>query len=160
MKKRTITAIFDTHVAANQAMDKLIAAGFTNQQISMVATPETQRRYYSDTSASASVSMGAGVGAIIGGLTAVVTTPVGFAIAGPLLAVVAGTAVGAVGGGLLGALVELGMPEEQAQIFLKEIETGRILLAVECETEERAALARSILRQSSSPRHDIVAAAA
>jgi hypothetical protein len=59
---------------------------------------------------------------------------VGPLIAGGILAVtLGGAAAGAAAGGLLGALAEMGVPEEEARYYHGEYEAGRILVTVRAD---------------------------
>lgn len=144
----TVSAAYETHTAANRAIRDLVAAGFDHSAISVVMTKSTRDRYYSRDSAA---GWGAGVGAVVGGLAALAAAPVTFFAVGPLVAVLGGSLFGAAGGGLLGALVDLGMPEEQARIMADQLESGAVLVAVHAESDQRAAQAETILSNVESP---------
>ncbi len=148
--KRTVVAIYETHSAANQAMDKLLAAGFDSQSISLVMSKETRERHYAGGDSAA--AWGAGAGGIVGGLTGIaMAPPLGLFVAGPLLAILSATALGAAGGGLIGALVDLGVPSDQAKSYEAQLaQRGSVLVAVETESSARADEAERILASLSS----------
>ena len=72
------------------------------------------------------------VGAIIGGLTlvgSVLLPGVGLLVAGPLVGALAGGAIGTAAGGFVGALVGLGIPENEAKYYQDSIQTrGNVLV--------------------------------
>jgi uncharacterized membrane protein len=47
-----------------------------------------------------------------------------------LAAELGGVAIGAAAGGLLGALISIGIPEEEAHYYKKELEAGRTVITV------------------------------
>lgn len=148
--KRTITAIYETHTAANQVLDKLLNAGFDAGSISVMMSKATHERFY--TTGEATAAWGAGIGAVLGGLTALaVAPPFGLFVAGPLLTILGGTAVGAAGGGLLGGLLGLGVPEDEARRFERQLEQGGVVLAVETEGKDRALEAERIMLNTQAP---------
>lgn len=77
---------------------------------------------------------GAIIGAIIGGLTlvgSVLLPGVGLLVAGPLVGALTGGAIGTAAGGLVGALVGLGIPENEAKYYQDSIQTrGNVLVVV------------------------------
>lgn len=142
---QTITAMYETHVAANQAINRLIDAGFDRDAISLAMSDATRSRYYDpEDPAEEGVAWGVGLGAIVGALVAVAAAPALY-VTGPLAVVLSGAAVGAGGGGLLGALVSLGLPEERARVFTERIEAGGVLVAVKASDEASAKRAEHLL---------------
>jgi uncharacterized protein (TIGR02271 family) len=53
--------------------------------------------------------------------------------AGPLIAVLTGASVGAVAGGLIGALTDIGVPEEEASYYAEGVRRGGTLVTVRAE---------------------------
>jgi uncharacterized membrane protein len=49
----------------------------------------------------------------------------------------AGAGIGAAAGGLIGALSDLGLPEEETNVYAEGIKRGGILVMVQTEDEER-----------------------
>lgn len=135
-----ITGVFSSRVAAEQAIDDLIQAGFSTDDISLLMSDTTQGREFgiktstkAPEGAAAGAAIGGTLGAIAAGLAAIASISVpGFAIvaAGPLVAALTGLGAGAAAGGVTGALVGLGIPEHEARFFNEELERGRILVGV------------------------------
>jgi hypothetical protein len=88
-----------------------------------------------------SVAVGAGVGAAVTGLAALLVGAVAFAIpgVGPVLAMgpLAAALTAAVGGGLVGGLAGLlvseGVPAEDADVYAERVRAGAYLVLVQCE---------------------------
>lgn len=145
---KTIVALFDDFDDAQQAVRELEAAGFRRDDISVVAKDADQR--YSrelkttgtDDERGTKAGSGAATGAVVGGLLGggggllvglglLVIPGIGPVIAaGPIAAMLAGAAVGAGAGGLLGALVGLGVPEEEAHTYAEGVRRGGTLVTV------------------------------
>src|SRR3954467_131177 len=98
--------IFDTVDAARRAVHGLHQAGFTNEHITVVCSDETKERYFSEfehqdpagTYTPAATIAGGTIGALLGGLTVVVsaiaTGGVALWAAGPITAWAGGVAGG------------------------------------------------------------------
>lgn len=152
--KRTVSAVYESNVEANQAIQNLIDAGIPHNRVSTLMSKETRMRYYPETSSSGEAAgWGAGIGAVIGGLIAVASlgVPGGIFVAGPFAALVGGAAAGALGGGLVGALVGLGVPEDRAKTYEERIQRGGIVVAAEVPTQREAELAEDALLRAGGP---------
>ena len=105
----------------------------------------------SDTSATAK---GAVTGAVVGGGAGLAASLAGLAIpgigpiiaAGPIVATLAGAGTGAVAGGLIGGLVDIGVPEDDAQYYAESVRRGGALVTVRAD-ESRADEVTAILRR-------------
>ena len=152
---KTVVGVFHSQDKADAAVLDLNAAGFSYEQIGVVARSDVDSGDWSDpTNRDASAAeegavAGAAVGAGVGGLWALgiaagFIPAIGPVVAGGILAsLLASAALGAATGGLIGALVGLGIPEEDAQYYEEEFRSGRILVTV--RAGNRAAEAREIL---------------
>lgn len=154
--KRTVSTIFNTHIEANKAMTRLLAAGFGEKDISLVMSHDTRTHYYPEDATAESMGWAAGLGAIAGSLIGIAAAPpFGLVVAGPLVGMlggaVGGAAVGAASGGLVGALVETGLPEERAMEYEQRLGGGGILVAVQVDTKEDAENAERILETTGLP---------
>jgi uncharacterized protein (TIGR02271 family) len=67
--------------------------------------------------------------------------------AGPLAAALAGAGIGAVTGGIIGALVDLGIPEESAEIYAESVRRGNALVAAQVE-DQRVDEATRIMKRT------------
>jgi hypothetical protein len=154
---RTVVGMFETRDAAEDAINRLQAAGFTRDQIGVAmrdhreSADVAERTGADDLSgegATAGAVSGAGVGALIGLALAgssVVLPGIGpVLIGGPLVAGLTGAGVGAVSGGLIGGLIGAGIPEHEAKEYASRIESGHILVSVQCD-EALVPRARQIL---------------
>ncbi len=152
--KRLTVGLFSNKQAAGEAVSELNAADYTDK-ISLIVKDENDgevraHQVKQNVSGSATV-VGAATGAALGALGAIlaVATPVVVAgvgallVGGPISALI-GAAVGGVTGALVAALVDLGLPEEQARMYQHRIFAGAVLVAVttgvEDEQEVRAVL--------------------
>lgn len=147
--RTTLVGVFDTKSYAQDAVKDLVEAGFGDDQIGIVArdaerataesAADPNRASASDARASnvaagatAGVATGAGVGALWAvGIAAGLLPAIGPVIAGGVLAaVLASAAGGAAIAGIVGALVGLGIPEEEARFYESEFQAGRTLVTV------------------------------
>lgn len=141
---------FGTEDEAVDAIRRLQSAGFTNDQVSVIARDKNVSRQVADdtgTEAEEGAVTGAvaggvlaGVAALVAGASAVAIPGVGLAIGGPIAAAIAGAA----GGGLIGGLVGMGIPEEEAKVYNERLEQGDIIVTVVAGARE--AEAREILQ--------------
>jgi hypothetical protein len=148
---RTVTHLFDDYAQAQRAVAALEQAGFSSSEISLVS------RYRSDGSLADEAS-GAAKGATVGGLAGagtgllaalgVIAIPgIGpLVAAGVLATTLTAAAAGGVAGGIIGALVDYGMSEEDAHVYSEAVRRGGSLVSVRAD-DARAAKAEHILNQ-------------
>ena len=155
--RETVVGVFHTHREAQQAVNRLKDAGFDDDQIGL-ASQDQEGTYAEQTEgnmaeegAVAGAATGLGAGALWGlGIVAGALPAIGPVIAGGALAAIAASAAGtAAAGGLIGALVGLGIPEEEADYYHREFESGRTIVTVKSGTA-RYAEARRILDGSNA----------
>jgi uncharacterized protein (TIGR02271 family) len=156
--RKTAIAIFNDRAEAQRAIAELKRAGFSDNEIGVTARGgDTDGGHTLDTGkgethakqgAIAGVSAGAGVGALWGlGILAGVLPAIGPAIAGgTLAAILSSAAAGAATAGLAGALIGLGIPEEEAEYYDQEFRAGRIVVTV--QADGRLAEAQAILQRN------------
>jgi len=141
--RETIVAVFHNRGDAQKAVRELKAAGFLDSEIGMIARDERGATTTSTgdsaddgtmaaEGAAVGVATGAGVGALWAlGIAAQVLPAIGPVIAGGLLtAVLASAAGGAAAAGLIGALIGLGISEEDAKYYEGEVKSGRTVVTV------------------------------
>ena len=144
-----IAAFADPH-EARQCIDDLRSAGFSEDEIGVVAPKDLalDREEVAEHSMVAEGSVvgafaGAGLGSLWGIAMAVGLLPViGPIVAGGLLAsVVVTAATGAALGSLAGALVGLGVPEEEAARYEQKLHEGHVVVTVKPHSRGSEALA-------------------
>lgn len=155
-----VTATFKTRAAAEDAVDQLIAAGFFQEDISLLVTDTTRGTSFAITSGDKSQSYeatGAEAGGAFGAITALLIAAsiipsggLGLVAIGPLAATFVGLGAGGLAGGLVGALVGAGIPEHEAKVFEKDVRGGNILLAVACDNKDEVKLAEKTLKDTNA----------
>jgi hypothetical protein len=157
----TVAGVFDEPGHAEMALNELKNAGFTPEQVSVLAkdSGETQSMVERSDMAGAETT-GAGTGALLGGITggivgwlvgigALAIPGIGPVIAaGALATTLGGAAIGAVAGGLIGALVGMGIPEEDARGYETHVRQGHILITAQASTGQQAQAARAAFERN------------
>ncbi len=148
-----VTALFTDRDEAERAFNALTERGYNADDINVVMSEETQKRYFvsgEQTELGTKAAKGAGIGGAIGGTvgaiaaaiaavgTSLVVPGLGLVVAGPMAAALAGAGAGGVTGGLVGALIGAGIPEERVKHYEEGIKSGGILLGVQPRTDEDA----------------------
>jgi len=152
-----VTGIFTTRADATRAVQMLEERGFHDREISLLMSDSVGEEFKIEDSSkmpeglAAGAAAGGALGALIAGLTAVgtIATGGGLLIAGPLVAILAGGGAGAGVGGLIGGLAGAGMTEYEAKLFASELEDGKILVAVQCSTDERKETVEEVFKVTS-----------
>jgi hypothetical protein len=147
----TVTHLFDDYGRAQEAVRALEAAGFTSDEVSIASRVRDNNELVDDATGAAT---GASVGAMAGAGTGLLTALGVMAIpglgplvaAGVLATTLAGAATGAAAGGLLGALADYGVSEEDAHVYSEGVRRGGTLVSVRVP-EERADMARDIMNR-------------
>lgn len=158
-KNTAAFGIFPTRTSAEAAVDRLTAAGFSNQDVSVLMSDKTGSKDFAaekNTKAPEGTATGAGVGGTIGGTLGLLAGIGALAIpgvgpliaAGPIMGALAGLGVGGAVGGLVGALVGMGIPEYEAKRYEGRVKDGGVLLSVHCDSSEEVAKAKDILKAS------------
>jgi hypothetical protein len=158
-KNTAVFGIYKSSVQAEHAVDRMIAAGFSNNGIS-VLLPDNQsskefaheKNTKAPEGATAGVTTGGVVGGVLGllaGIGALAIPGLGpFIAAGPIMGALAGLGVGGAVGGLIGALVGMGLPEYEAKRYEGRVKDGGVLLSVHCDTSEEVSRAKDLLKQT------------
>jgi uncharacterized protein (TIGR02271 family) len=138
---KTVIGLFDRMDEARQVVQELIDHGFQGDDISFVSRQDgeyvtqrgDERTSGAAVGAGAAASLG-GVGGLLVGLGALAIPGIGPVIAaGPLATVLAGAGIGGAAGGIIGALTDLGVPEEEAHYYAEGVRRGGILVAVDTD---------------------------
>ena len=153
-----MTGQFNDKESLENAYKSLRDKGLSDDQINVIMSDETRKKYYANDETSelgTKAAEGTGVGsmiggtlgAIIGGIAAIGTNLVlpgiGLVVWGPVAAALAGAGAGGLTGGLVGALVGWGIPEDRAKIYEQGIKEGGTVLGVQPRNAEEAAALRS-----------------
>ncbi len=92
------------------------------------------------------------VGGLLGAAAALLIPGIGPAVAGGILVTtLGGVALGAVTGGLLSVFSDMGIPEDEAHVYRRELEAGHMLVTVQTELE-RSQQAMEIMRRNGAMR--------
>ena len=149
--------VFSTIEAADRAVDRLVKAGFTSDQISVVCSNHAIEAHFhrfeheqpAGSHTRTAATIGGAIGAALGGLTvligAVSTGGLGLLAAGGLAAW-----TGGIVGGFVGAMTTRGIEPELANYYDQAVTAGKILVAAEDHTEaqrQRLGLAERILSE-------------
>ena len=140
---------------AAQVADRLKAAGFTSNDISVLMPDTAGTKEFAianETKAPEGAATGAGTGALLGGglgwmagIGALAIPGLGPLIAaGPIMAALTGAAVGGTIGGLTGALIGLGIPEYEAKRYEGKVKGGHALISVHSEDSAETERAKKI----------------
>src|SRR5712671_1850917 len=140
----TITRVYDTYSHANRVVTELESSGIPSKDISLVANKYVSDKYANVEEASPAAT-GAGVGAAIGGgagllagLGLLAIPGLGPVVAAGWLASTAALAVaGGATGGLIGALTQSGVSEEDANVYAEGVRRGGTLVTARVPDAER-----------------------
>ncbi len=166
---KTVVGIFDSMNQAESAVRALESAGISRDDVSVVAnknttasgsgtgtgTGQTTGSDTPTTTDTGHVATDAGIGAALGGVGGLLLAFAGLAVpgigpilaAGPIIAALGGAGIGAVAGGVIGALTEAGIPEDEAHYYAEGVRRGQVLVTVHTD-ESHAEQARQVLDSS------------
>ena len=136
MTQSTIAVgVFSEYAQARQAIDELRRAGFSEDEIGFLTRASTTDEAEPDSATAARAATGAVEGGVVGGtigaIASLLIPGIGPAIAGGiLLATLGGAAVGAAAGSIIASLTGMGVPEEEAHFYQRELEAGRTIVTV------------------------------
>src|ERR1700728_4395936 len=158
-KKTSVLGIYNTRESVERAVDTFLKSGFTTSDVSVLLPENLGGKpiaTHKDTKAPEGATAGGGAGAVVGGtlgllagIGALAIPGLGpFIAAGPIMAALAGLGGGGAVGGIIGALVGMGIPEYDAKRYEGHIKAGGVLLSVHCETTEKIARAKDLLKHT------------
>ena len=158
-KKTAVFGIYKSATQAEQTVDRLLKAGFRNDDISVLLQDRNSSKEFAhekNTKAPEGTATGATTGGVVGGtlgllagIGALAIPGVGpFIAAGPIMGALAGLGVGGAVGGFIGALVGMGIPEYEAKRYEGRIKEGGVLLSVHCDTSDEIKRAKDLLKQT------------
>jgi hypothetical protein len=158
-KNTAVFGIYPTYVSVESGVQALQAAGFRNEDISVLMPENVGSKDFAHekgTKAPEGAATGAGAGAVVGGALGVLAG-IGllavpglgpFIAAGPIMAGLAGLGVGGVVGGVTGALIGMGIPEYVAKRYEGRVKEGGILLSIHSDSSEWTKRAKEILERT------------
>ncbi|MGM0904049.1 MAG: general stress protein [Bacillota bacterium] len=139
-----IVGIYDSEAKAVQAVEELKKQGYAQEDISMITNNKEMLEKLGIEEPTRSkmnegAKTGAATGSLIGGLAGLLAGFGAFTIpgigpilaAGPIAAAFVGGSAGIGIGGITGALIGLGIPEEEANRYEQEMQKEKILVIVE-----------------------------
>jgi hypothetical protein len=158
MAGKSVFCLARDEAQAITIVDNLRAAGFSNNDISVLLPDKGSTREFSHekgTKAPEGAATGAGTGGVLGGalgwlagIGALAIPGLGpFIAAGPIMAALSGAAVGAAAGGLIGTLVGMGIPEFEAKRYEGRLREGRILISVHSDNSDQTKRAKEIFER-------------
>jgi hypothetical protein len=156
---KAVFGLVDSEGQAERIVDSLKAAGFSNNDISVLFPDKSGTRDFAHeqhTKAPEGAAAGASTGGVLGGvfgwlvgIGSLAIPGVGpFIAAGPIMAALAGAGVGAAVGGLSGALIGLGIPEYEAKRYEGKIKERNILISVHSENSDEVKRAKEIFERT------------
>lgn len=156
--ERAVFGIVRSETQAQTVVQRLKAAGFAPNDVSVLFADQTGTRDFAHeqaTKAPEGAATGAATGGVLGGvagwLVGIGTLAIPglgpFVAAGPILAAMSGAAAGAAVGGLSGALIGMGIPEYEAKQYEGKLKEGNVLISVHTEDSEDRRVAKEILEQ-------------
>ncbi len=158
-KNTAAYGIYQSRSAAESAVDQLLAAGFRNEDISVLLQDNAGTKDFAhekDTKAPEGTTTGVLTGGAIGGtlgllagIGALAIPGLGpFIAAGPIMGTLAGLGTGGAVGGLIGALIGMGIPEYEAKRYEGRVKEGGILLSVHCDSSDWVSKAKDLLKRT------------
>ena len=158
-KNTSVFGIYSSASSAEQAASSLVAAGFRNDDISVLLPDQTssrelgtERNTKAPEGAATGVAAGGALGGTLGllaGIGALAIPGLGpFIAAGPIVGALAGLGAGGAVGGFAGALIGMGIPEYEAKRYEGRVQDGGVLLSVHTGSSDRVTLAKDILERS------------
>lgn len=163
MDAATSVALFDHFAEAHSAVDDLIRSGIANDKIALLSNnaagdhpqalsnPAFGRPDDEEPEAPKSIGAGAGIGAGMGGVMGFLVGALTLAIPGigPVVAAgiwtttAAGAGLGAIAGGILSALNERGISEEDAKLYCEGLRRGGTLVTVHADKDQIESIAKT-----------------
>ena len=158
-KNTAVYGIYNTRSTAEQAVDRMLAAGFRKEDISVLMADNQGSKDFAHEKATKApegaatgVVTGGAIGGTLGllaGIGALAIPGLGpFIAAGPIMGALAGLGSGAAVGGLIGSLVGMGIPEYEAKRYEGRIKEGGVLLSVHCDNSDWVKRAKEVLKQT------------
>src|SRR5688572_29210003 len=145
---RVYPGLYDRYDDATRAVADLRAAGVPPEDISLIASNPDDPRYEPVRSEPTPAGTGARIGSVLGGGAGLLTGLGLMAIpgvgpvvaAGWLVATLAGAAAGAATGGVLGALTQSGISDDDAQVYAEGLRRGGAVVSARVADQDASRL--------------------
>jgi hypothetical protein len=158
-KNTAVYGIYPSRERTEETVDRLLAAGFRNEDISVLFQDNVGTKDFAHEKATKApegtttgVVAGGAIGGTLGllaGIGALAIPGIGpFIAAGPIMTTLAGIGSGGVVGGIIGALVGMGIPEYEAKRYAGRVKEGGILLSVHSDNSDWTGKAKDILKET------------
>lgn len=148
---KSVIGVFDSRHNAEQAVKALRTQGFTTEEINIVSKKNNQQRGQNDGYFEDDVSDGTLTGGTIGGIGGLLLGAGALAIpgVGPIVAAgpIAAALSGVVAGGIVGGLIDWGIPAEAGKRYEQHVVQGGILTIIRSDAT-KANQAAQVLRQN------------
>ncbi len=150
-----VVGTFSSRDSAQACIDELRSEGFSSSKVSVVARDDSGRGGGGGGEGSRDTGMGgAATGGLIGGAAGLLAGIGALAIPGlgPIVAAgpIAATLTGAVGGGLIGGLVDMGIPADRSQFYEGQVRSGKVLAVVDAPSDKVDRAAQIMRRHGAS----------
>ena len=158
-----VSGIYYDRESADRAYQAARERGYGDDDINVLMSDETRKKYYgddpADDTAGSKAMEGAGTGAAIGGTlggivgaiadvgTSILIPGLGLAVAGPLAGALAGAGAGGAAGTLVGALAGAGIPEDRAKHYETSVRDGGMVVGVRPRSDDDAAYFENSFRE-------------
>ena len=152
-ERSMMTGLFRDREGAERGYGALSARGYGKDDVSLLMSEETRRRYFPQDDptrselgtraaegAGAGAVLGGGLGALLAGLSAAGIAVPGIPIIamGTLAAALTGAGTGGALGAIVGGLIGYGIPEERARLYDRGVREGGIVMGVNPRSYEDA----------------------
>ncbi len=138
--KNQVIGVYDNEQRAAEVVEDLKEKGYTTEEISVITkkakdlsenTQEVKPSTMDGALAGAATGAAIGIAGMIAGLSTVLIPGFGAVLAaGPIITTIGGAVVGASSGagGLKHALMEIGVPDDEAERYYNDAQDGKILV--------------------------------
>lgn len=138
--KNHVIGVYENEQQAVEVVEELKGKGYTTEDISVIAkninelseiTQEVKPTTMDGAIAGALTGGAIGIAGVLAGLSAVLIPGFGAVLAaGPIITTIGGAVVGASSGagGLKHALMEIGIPDDEAERYSNDVQDGKILV--------------------------------
>ena len=154
MKKTLVTGLVATHIDAERAIERILDCGFREEDISLVTNDCTDAGYVAfedGTEAAIGDEMEGAAGAMLAAIaptgTSVVVPRIGVVASGPIATAFSGAGTSASTGGIIGVLVDAGIPEYRARAYEAGVRRGEMLIGVHTPSESDAEIVEIMLEE-------------